>query len=142
MTSRWKQRYTNFIQALAQLELYVAKGTLTELEEPGFIKTFEFVCEMAWNTIKDFYVGQGSDAISETLRIQGRRDAVRLAFQRGLIRDAKAWLRLIEDRNRTSHAYYEGLVKRVGKNIRREYIILFRELAEILKPAFEKEDEP
>ena len=90
MTSRWKLRYTNYIQALARLELYIEKRLLTELEEPGFIQTFEFVCELAWNTIKDFYQDQGSDAISETLGIQGSKDAIRLAFQRGLIRDAKA----------------------------------------------------
>jgi len=141
MTSRWKQRYTNFTQALARLELYIAKETLTELEEPGFIQTFEFVCELAWNTIKDFYEDQGIDAVSETLGIQGSKDAIRLAFQRGLIRDVKAWFRLIEDRNRTSHTYHEELARRVAEHIRHEYIILFRELVETLKPAFDKEDD-
>ena len=141
MTSRWKQRYRNFVQALARLELYAEKETLTELEEPGFIQTFEFVCELAWNTIKDFYEDQGSDAVSETLGIQGSKDAVRLAFQRGLIHDAKAWFRLIEDRNQTSHTYHKELAKRVAEHIRNEYIILFRDLAKDLKPVFEQEDE-
>jgi len=141
MASRWKQRYLNYTQALARLELYVEKETLTELEEPGFIQTFEFVCELAWNTIKNFYEDQGSDAVSETLGIQGSKDAIRLAFQRGLIRDAKAWFRLIEDRNRTSHTYHEELARRVAEHIRNEYIVLFRELAETLKSAFEKEDD-
>jgi nucleotidyltransferase substrate binding protein (TIGR01987 family) len=141
MTLRWKQRYTNYVQALARLELYVAQKTLTELEEPGFIQTFEIVSELAWNTIKDFYEDQGLDAISGTLGIQGSKDAVRLAFQRGLIRDAKAWFRLIEDRNRTSHTYHEELAKRVAEHIRKEYIVLFRELAETLKPIFDQEDE-
>jgi len=141
MTIRWKQRYGNFVQALARLELYVAQKTLTELEEPGFIQTFEIVSELAWKTIKDFYENQGHDAISGTLGIQGSKDAVRLAFQRGLVRDAKAWFRLIEDRNRTSHTYHEELARRVAEHIRTEYIILFRELAETLKPVFEQEDE-
>ena len=141
LTLRWKQRYFNFTRALARLELYVAKESLTELEEPGFIQTFEFVSELAWNTLKDFYEDQGIDAVSETLGIQGSKDAVRLAFHRGLIRDAKAWFRLIEDRNRTSHTYHEELAQQVGNNIRNEYIALFRELALTLKPAFEKEDE-
>ena len=141
MTTRWKQRYANYVQALARLELYVAQKTLTELEEPGFIQTFEIVSELAWNTIKDFYEDQGLDAVSGTLGIQGSKDAVRLAFQRGLIRDAKAWFRLIEDRNRTSHTYHEELAKRVAEHIRTEYVILFRELAETLKPVFDQEDE-
>jgi len=141
MTSRWKQRYANYIHALARLELYIAKETLTELEEPGFIQTFEFVSELAWNTIKDFYEDQGHDAISGTLGIQGSKDAIRLAFQRGLIRDGKAWFRLLKDRNLTSHTYHEELAKNVAENIRNEYVVLFRELAETLKPAFEEEDE-
>ena len=141
MTSRWKQRYTNYIRALARLELYVEKGLLTELEEPGFIQTFEFVSELAWNTIKDFYEDQGVDAVSGTLGIQGGKDAIRLAVQRGLIRDGKAWFRLIEDRNRTSHTYHEELAKNVAEHIRNEYAPLFRELAETLKPIFEQEDE-
>ena len=137
MASRWKQRYDNFVRALALLELYVEKETLTELERPGLMQTFEIVCELAWNTIKDFYEDQGSG----TLGMQGGKDAVRLAFQRGLISDAKPWFRLIEDRNRTSHTYHEELAKRVAERIRSEYIVLFRELAETLKPAFDREDE-
>ena len=108
MTSRWKQRYTNYTQALTRLEMYIAKKTLTELEEPGFIQTFEFVSELAWNTIKDFYENQGIDAVSGTPGMQGSKDAVRLAFQRGLICDGKVWVRLIEDRNRTAHTYHAG----------------------------------
>jgi nucleotidyltransferase substrate binding protein (TIGR01987 family) len=141
MTLRWKQRFSNFTQSLARLELYIKKETLSELEEPGLIQTFEFVCELAWSTIKDFYENQGIDAISGTLGIQGGKDAIRLAFQRGLIRDAKAWFRLIEDRNRTSHTYHEELAKRVAERIKSEYIILFRELAAALDPAFNQEDE-
>jgi nucleotidyltransferase substrate binding protein (TIGR01987 family) len=111
------------------------------LEEPGFIQTFEFVSELAWKTIKDFYEDQGSDAVSGTLGIQGSKDAIRLAVQRGLIHDGKAWFRLIEDRNRTSHTYHEELAKQVAAHIRSEYIMLFRKLAETLKLLFDQEDE-
>jgi uncharacterized protein YdhG (YjbR/CyaY superfamily) len=38
-------------------------------------------------------------------------------------------------------ARLEELAKNVAENIRNEYIVLFRELAETLKPAFELEDE-
>jgi nucleotidyltransferase substrate binding protein (TIGR01987 family) len=141
MTPRWKQRYANFTQALDRLDLYAAQKTLTELEEPGFIQTFEFVCELAWKTIKDFYEDQGIDAVSETLSIQGSKDAVRLAVQRGLIRNGKTWFRLLEDRNLTSHTYHEELAKQVAERIRNEYAALFHELAEMLKPLFEQEYE-
>ena len=141
MPSRWKQRYVHFNRALDRLNQYVEKETLTELEEPGFIRTFEIVSELAWKTIKDFYEDQGSDMLSGAFKIQGSKDAVRLAFQRGLIHDGKAWFRMIEDRNRTSHIYDEGLAKNVMENIRNGYILLFRELVETLNPAFHREDE-
>ena len=141
MTSRWKQRYVNYTQALARLELYIAKETLTELEEPGFIQTFEFVSELAWNTIKDFYEDQGIGTVNGALGIQGGKDALRLAVHRGLIRDGKAWFRLLKDRNLTSHTYHEELAKKVAENIRNEYVLLFRELAETLIPAFHQEDD-
>jgi len=96
---------------------------------------------LAWNTIKDFYEEQGVDAVSGTLGIQGSKDAIRLAVQRGLIRDGKAWFRLIEDRNRTSHTYHVELAKHVADNIRNKHVALFRALAETLQPAFEQEDE-
>jgi nucleotidyltransferase substrate binding protein (TIGR01987 family) len=137
MTPRWKKRYVNFLSVLNRLQKYVEKEELTELEEPGFIQTFEFVCELAWNTIKDFYEDQGGDM----QQIQGGKDAVRLAFQRGLIREGKAWLRLIGDRNLTSHTYHEILAKQVADNIRNEYYGLFQELAETLKKPFEQSEE-
>jgi nucleotidyltransferase substrate binding protein (TIGR01987 family) len=137
MTPRWKQRYINFINALNRLKKYAVKDKLTELEEPGFIQTFEFVCELAWNTIKDFYEDQGNGEP----QIQGGKDAVRLAFQRGLIRDGKAWFRLLKDRNLTSHTYHEELAKKVAENIRNEYYGLFCELAETLKNSFEQPEE-
>ena len=97
---RWQQRFNNYLKALKQLEKFIDKGdALNELEEQGMIKAFEYTYELAWNTIKDFYEGQGE------ANIQGSRDAIQLAFKRGLISDGDAWMEMIKDRNRTSHTY-------------------------------------
>ena len=54
---------------------------LSKLEAQGLIKAFELVHELSWLTIKDYYQGQGD------VSIQGSKDAFRLAFKRGLIKN-------------------------------------------------------
>ncbi|UXE62547.1 MAG: nucleotidyltransferase substrate binding protein [Woronichinia naegeliana WA131] len=78
---RWKQRLDNYQKAVRQLTKFIEKGELNELEEQGMIKAFEYTYELAWKMIKDYYEEQGE------VNIQGSRDALRLAFQRGIIKD-------------------------------------------------------
>jgi len=51
---RWEQRFSNYRKALAQLQKFVDKGELSDLEKQGLIKAFEYTFELAWNTLKDF----------------------------------------------------------------------------------------
>ena len=60
---RWIQRLANFSKALRQLQKFIGKGNLNELEEQGLIKSFEYTYELAWNVIKDFYEEQGETGI-------------------------------------------------------------------------------
>jgi len=39
---RWQQRHGNFKKALVQLTKFIDKGELSELEEQGLIKAFEY----------------------------------------------------------------------------------------------------
>jgi DNA-binding HxlR family transcriptional regulator len=39
---RWKQRFSNYKKALAQLTKFINKGQLNELEEQGLIQSFEY----------------------------------------------------------------------------------------------------
>ena len=81
-TARWQQRFSNYSKALSQLGKFVEKDAeLNEMEEQGMIQAFGYTYELAWNTIKDFYESQGETGL------QGSRDAIQLAFKRGLIKD-------------------------------------------------------
>jgi hypothetical protein len=51
---RWKQRFGNYLKALGQLQKFIAKDNLNELEEQGLIQAFEFTHELAWNVMKLF----------------------------------------------------------------------------------------
>src|SRR5580704_13177085 len=113
---RWQQRFANYSKALLQLEKFIVKGDkLNELEETGMIKAFEYTYELAWNTIKDFYESQGETGI------QGSRDAIELAFKRGLIKDGTAWMGMLKDRNKTAHTYNEITANEIAGNILSSY---------------------
>ncbi len=125
---RWQQRFANFLKALSQLAKFVKKGEhLNELEETGMIKAFEYTYELAWNTIKDFYESQGEAGI------QGSKDAIQMAFKRGLIKDGDAWMAMLKDRIRTSHIYDEAIANEIAANILAEYFGLYLELKEELE---------
>lgn len=119
---RWIQRFANFDKALRQLSLFIEKGALNQMEIQGLIQCFEYNYELAWNTIKDFYESQGETDI------QGSRDAIRLAFQRGVIEAGEAWMKMIKSRALTSHTYNEDLAKEISNAIIHQYYHLFIEL--------------
>ena len=105
---RWVQRLNNFSKALIQLTKFIEKGELNELEKQGLIQAFEYTFELAWNTIKDYF-----EALGET-GILGSRDAVRLAFKRGLIEDGETWMDMITSRTLTSHTYNEDTAEMIA----------------------------
>ncbi|MGZ8159687.1 MAG: nucleotidyltransferase substrate binding protein [Methylobacter sp.] len=130
---RWIQRFNNFGKALAQLAKFIAKGDLSELEKQGLIQCFEYTYELAWNTLKDFYENQ-----AET-DIQGSKDAIRLAFKRGLIENGEAWMSMIKSRTLTSHTYNEDLADEIATAILNTYYQEFVELQKKLKVLTENE---
>lgn len=95
---------------------------LNEMEEQGLIQSFEYNFELAWNMIKDYYEYQG------VTDIQGSRDAFRLAFNRGLIRDGENWMKMIESRIKTSHIFNEETDDEIAQAILYTYFDLFDQL--------------
>lgn len=124
---RWHQRFNNFKQAVTQMTKFIEKGDLNELEQQGLIQSFEYNYELAWNTIKDYYESQG-----ET-NIQGSRDAIRLAFKRGLIADGNTWMEMIKSRTLTSHTYNQQIAEEVIADINNVYYAQFIKLRDTLE---------
>ncbi|MEI6330332.1 MAG: nucleotidyltransferase substrate binding protein [Pseudanabaena sp. ELA645] len=121
---RWKQRFYNYQKALVQLTKFIERGELSELEEQGIIKAFEYTYELAWKVIKDYYEEQGE------VSIQGSRDALRLAFQRGLITDGDNWMNMIKSRIASVHTYNLEVAQQINQDIHDIYFQLFIELKE------------
>jgi nucleotidyltransferase substrate binding protein (TIGR01987 family) len=124
---RWKQRYSNYQKALSQLQKFVDKGELSELEELGLIKAFEYTHELAWNTLKDFLEFQGQSGI------YGSRDAIQKAFQLNLIEDGEGWMDMLKSRNRTSHTYNQETAREISQAVITQYFPLFQKLNNKLK---------
>ncbi|QLC74734.1 nucleotidyltransferase substrate binding protein [Pseudomonas sp. LPB0260] len=122
---RWQQRLVNYSRALAQLSRAVTLAQtrpLSELEKQGLIQAFEFVFELAWNLMKDYFLYQGNPAIS------GSRDAIRNAFKQGLVADGEGWMEMIKSRNQTAHTYNESVANAIADSITAQYHDLFLQL--------------
>lgn len=122
---RWQQRLANYTRALAQLSRAVElaqQRPLSELEQQGLIQAFEFVFELAWNLLKDYFLYQGNPAIS------GSRDALRTAFKQGLIEDGEGWMEMIKSRNQTAHTYNESVAREIVAQVIGLYHGLFQRL--------------
>jgi len=111
---RWEQRFSNYQKALRQLQKFIDKGELSELEAQGLVKAFEYTYELAWNTLKDFLEYRGQTDI------YGSRDAIRRAFGLGLIADGEGWMDMLKSRNQTSHTYNEETAEEICRAVRDE----------------------
>ena len=133
---RWIQRFANYSKAISQLTKFIQKKDLNELEEQGLIQAFEYTYELSWNTIKDFYEHQG-----ET-NIHGSRDAIRLAYKRGLIQNGDLWMKMIKSRTLSSHTYNEEIAQEIIVAIKNKYYQEFIVLQETFKKLEIKENDP
>ena len=120
----WEQRFSNYRKAFAQLSRFIEKGELSALETLGLVKAFEYTYELAWTTLKDFLEYRGQSEIF------GSRDAIRKAFELGLIGDGEGWMDMVKSRNLTSHIYNEELAGEIARAIISRYFGLFERLKE------------
>lgn len=119
---RWEQRFANYRKALGQLQKFIIKDELSELEEQGLIKAFEYTYELGWNAMKDYLTYQG------ILNITGSRDTIREAFSSNLITDGERWMNMLVSRNLTSHSYNEETADEIASAVVNNYFKLFKDL--------------
>jgi nucleotidyltransferase substrate binding protein (TIGR01987 family) len=133
---RWIQRFNNFKRAFVKLDSAAKKSSRSELEQEGLIQRFEYTYELAWNTLKDFFEYQGYTEIS------GSRDAFKLAIERGLIKEGKDWMKMIESRQRTSHTYDQETADGIAELIIDIYVSKFSDLIDVLELEIQKQSQP
>lgn len=119
---RWEQRFDNLKKAFGQLEKFMVKPDLSELEEQGLIKAFEYTYELSWTTLQDFLKYRGQTDI------YGSRDVFRKAFQLGLLADGELWMDMLKSRNATSHTYNQETAREISLAVKENYYPAFTAL--------------
>jgi len=122
---RWKQRFENFEKSFKLLEKYSNQDIKTEIEKAGIIQFFEINFELAWKVLKDYLESQG-------FVVKSPREAIKQAFQAGLIEEGHIWMDALSKRNLTTHTYDEELAETFVKDIKQVYVPIFKSLYEKL----------
>lgn len=89
-------------------------STKDELDKDGVIQRFEFTFELLWKTIKVFFDDKG-------ILCKSPKDCLQQAFKYGLITDEELFLKMLNDRNKTSHLYVQSASEEIFVNIKSDY---------------------
>ena len=119
---RWKQRYSNYIKALDLLENALKIEQPDVVQRAGIVQFFEMCSELSWKLLKDYLEEQGF------IEINTPRNAIKKAFEIGLIEDGHAWMDLLVDRNLSVHTYDEEKALNLDALIHSKYHPLFYKL--------------
>ncbi len=111
---RCRQRMVNYTKSLAHLRVTVEKESLNEIEKAGLIQFFEVAFELAWKVMKDYLITEGYD-------VKSPREAIKTAFDYGLIADGAKWLEALEKRNLAAHTYDESILDELEELITHTY---------------------
>ena len=120
---RWVQRFENYKKAFSQLERFIQKGKLNEFEAQGLIKAFEYTYELSWKVLQDLLKEKGYTDIA------GPRPVIQQSFQDGYIEEGDAWMKMLKNRNLTTHTYDEETATEIVQEIKTIYFKLFKDLA-------------
>ena len=93
----------------------------TELERAGIIQFFEVSFELCWKVMKDYLE-------SQQLYVKSPREAIKQAFQIGLIENGHVWIDALTDRNLTVHTYDQKLAEKMVIDIKNIYFPELRKL--------------
>lgn len=122
-----ERKLGDYAKALAKLTEGLRKfDGQDELARDGVIQRFEFTFELAWKCIKALLEYEGFKGLHSP------RSVLREAFAGELITNEEMWLKMLKDRNLTSHLYDEGIAITISQNIQSHYVDMLDELLETL----------
>ena len=106
-----KKAYERLCEACAA---YDGKNNLIR---DSVIQRFGFTYELCHKTLREFMQHMGAEPESSFPRTIFKK-----AYANGIIADDRLWIRLMEDRNGTSHIYSEKLADAIAARIKNEYL--------------------
>ena len=128
------KRIEDFEKSLNRLQEAVNKAFFNIQNEdyPFFrdsaIQRFEFTVEIMWKSIKHFLL------INEGIECVSPKKCLREFFVVSNLdeEDAKTALKMIDDRNLTSHTYHEEVAEEIFSNLK-DYVELMKKILLIIK---------
>lgn len=119
-TVPWEYSFNNLNNRLKNLENIIL---LTNTEKNDYIQDatiyrYKFVIEMFWKTLKKVLSYEKIESTTP-------RDTIAKTFQFELIDDEEIWLKMLDDRNRTSHIYSQTEAHEIFQNIK-TYLPVFQ----------------
>jgi len=126
---RRKQRFQNLEKAYSNFLL--ALNALNEnqdsiINKMAIIQAYEMVFELSWKTVKDFLDIQG-------IKVNFPREVIKEAFSYEIIDNGELWIKMLDDRNLTAHAYDEEKANIIVNEIKENYSSSIEQVFNYLK---------
>jgi len=117
MAKRWDERISDYENALERLKESIEESKIINSStiRDGVIQRFEFTLELSWKVMKFFLNSEG------LMDAKAPRSTIRTGFNNEIIKDAKLWIDMIEDRNLTTHTYSQSISDEIYKKIVSSY---------------------
>ena len=118
--------------ALFQLEKAIKRldqgvqAVKDDLDEDGVLQRFEFTFELFWKTLKVFLNHKG--VIAKT-----PKDCLQESFRLGWLANDQVFVKMLEDRNLTSHVYSQEKSRAIFKSIQTEHLAQIQNAFTVLK---------
>ncbi len=128
LMSKFEEKCAKLTTALERLEEAVKDYDANPIStvRDGVIQRFEFCTELAWKATREYLIDQGYTEINSPKAV------MKQAYSDRIISDEGVWLKLLNDRNLTSHLYDEETAAEIFDSIRGEYIDTFKALTDSL----------
>ncbi len=103
---------TKLEKALCSLEKAAESPAIEgRLNIDATIQRFEFTIELFWKLLKSILENKG-------VEVQYPKDVLKESFRGHLIDHERVWLKMLQDRNLSSHTYDEALADRMFEDIK------------------------
>ncbi len=101
----------------------------SEIERDGAIQRFEYSFELSWKTLKTVLEYLGVEDCKSP------RKALQAGFIQGLIqaKDHDVWLKMLDDRNQTTHIYHEEVAISIFSHLQAYYQLMLKLLVKLKK---------
>lgn len=124
------KKYENFCNALLNLkEIYRYSEPFDTVILTGMVGLYELCFEQAWKAMKEILEEHGY----EEGATGSPKTILKTAYQAGMIKDEKLWLRALRERNNVAHSYNKMVALEIVMQTKEDFYALFCCLKEELE---------